>query len=483
MTTLIGGGRRRGREGSGDVRALSRAERPGAARSRLLPQGRPEAEGVPRQISRVRHQDVDAGRAGQSRGGREGNPRARDAARAGAVDQRREPRCRQDLQPGGGGETCRSSSPDFDWDAWAKELGVADVKAVVVAQPSYFKAMVGDRRRAAGRSVEAVHEVPCRQRARAVPQSGVRGGQVRLLRPHAAGHEGDAAAVEAGREQPRYGARRDARARSTSTSTSSRKPRRGWNGWSRTCAARSAKASTSSSGWAPRRRRKRRPSSPAFRPKIGYPSKWRDYSKVEIKPDDLVGNMIRAWMADSVYLLGKAGKPMDPEDWGMTPQTVNAYYNPVRNEIVFPAAILQPPFFDIGRRRRGELRRHRRRHRPRDGPRLRRSGPALRRQGPAARLVDGEGRRGVHEARARGWSPSIRRMEALPGLKVNGELTLGENIGDLTGVTISHRAYELSLGGKPAPVDRRHDRRSALLLRLGPGVAGQVSVTMRCGSR
>jgi putative endopeptidase len=85
----------------------------------------------------------------------------------------------------------------------------------------------------------------------------------------------------------------------------------------------------------------------AFRPKIGYPSKWRDYSKVEIRPDDLVGNMIRGWMAESVYQLGKAGKPIDPEEWGMTPQTVNAYYNAVRNEIVFPAAILQPPFFDM----------------------------------------------------------------------------------------------------------------------------------------
>ena len=119
-----------------------------------------------------------------------------------------------------------------------------------------------------------------------------------------------------------------------------------------------------------------------FRPKIGYPNKWRDYSKLEIKPDDLVGNMIArvAWRTASISS-AKAGKPVDPEDWGMTPQTVNAYYNPVRNEIVFPAAILQPPFFDpdaddavnyggIGAR-----------HRPRDGPRLRRPGPPLRREG------------------------------------------------------------------------------------------------------
>ena len=84
-----------------------------------------------------------------------------------------------------------------------------------------------------------------------------------------------------------------------------------------------------------------------FRPKVGYPSKWRDYSKLEIKNDDLVGNVIRAFTTENNYQLGKAGKPIDPEQWGMTPQTINAYYNPVRNEIVFPAAILQPPFFNL----------------------------------------------------------------------------------------------------------------------------------------
>ena len=84
-----------------------------------------------------------------------------------------------------------------------------------------------------------------------------------------------------------------------------------------------------------------------FRPKIGYPNKWRDYSKLEIKKDDLVGNVMRAFIAENEYQLGKVGKPIDPEQWGMTPQTVNAYYNPVRNEIVFPAAILQPPFFNL----------------------------------------------------------------------------------------------------------------------------------------
>ena len=84
-----------------------------------------------------------------------------------------------------------------------------------------------------------------------------------------------------------------------------------------------------------------------FTPKIGYPNKWRDYSALEVKADDLVGNVERANQLESERQVAKLGKPVDRDEWLMTPQTVNAYYNPVKNEIVFPAAILQPPFFDV----------------------------------------------------------------------------------------------------------------------------------------
>ena len=144
----------------------------------------------------------------------------------------------------------------------------------------------------------------------------------------------------------------------------------------------------------------------AFRPKIGYPTKWRDYSAVEIRKDDLVGNMTRALSADAAYQLGKVGKPVDPEEWSITPQTVNAYYNPVRNEIVFPAAILQPPFFDMAADDAVNYGGYRRRDRPRNGPRLRRPGPALRRQGRVARLVDGARTRRSSCAAPRAWSPT-----------------------------------------------------------------------------
>jgi endothelin-converting enzyme len=161
--------------------------------------------------------------------------------------------------------------------------------------------------------------------------------------------------------------------------------------------------------------------------------------------------MLRAWMADSLFQLNKAGKPIDPEEWGMTPQTVNAYYNPVRNEIVFPAAILQPPFFDmeaddaVNYGGIGGVIGHEMGHGFDDQGRRYDAKGQLRDWWTAK---DGE----EFTRRAKGLVDQYSSMEALPGLKVNGELTLGENIGDLTGVTISHRAYEMSLGGKPAPV-------------------------------
>jgi putative endopeptidase len=189
----------------------------------------------------------------------------------------------------------------------------------------------------------------------------------------------------------------------------------------------------------------------AFRPKVGYPSKWRDYSTVAIRRDDLVGNMTRALLAGAAFDLGKVGKPVDPEEWGMTPQTVNAYYNPVRNEIVFPAAILQPPFFDMGADDAvnyggiGAVIGHEMGHGFDDQGRRFDAKGVLRDWWTAK---DGE----EFLRRARGLVAQYSAIEALPGLKVNGELTLGENIGDLTGVVIAHRAYQIALEGRAAPV-------------------------------
>jgi putative endopeptidase len=187
-----------------------------------------------------------------------------------------------------------------------------------------------------------------------------------------------------------------------------------------------------------------------FTPKVGYPNKWRDYSKLEIRKDDLVGNMQRAFMAENAFQLGKAGKPIDPEQWGMTPQTINAYYNPVRNEIVFPAAILQPPFFNLDADDAanyggiGAIIGHEMGHGFDDQGRRFDASGTLRDWWTKQDEAE-------YQKRAKVLVEQFNQFEPLPGLHVNGELTLGENIADLTGLIVSHRAYQLSLKGAPAP--------------------------------
>jgi predicted metalloendopeptidase len=188
-----------------------------------------------------------------------------------------------------------------------------------------------------------------------------------------------------------------------------------------------------------------------FSPKIGYPKKWRDYSSLQVRRDDLVGNVQRAAAFEWNRGLAKLGKPVDRDEWHMTPQTVNAYYNPSMNEVVFPAAILQPPFFNrvaddavnyggIGAVIGHEV------------------GHGFDDQGSK---WDGAGNlrdwwtpadRSEFDRRTAALAAQFDRFEPLPGFKVNGRFTLGENIGDLSGVTIAYAAYHLSLGGKQAPL-------------------------------
>jgi predicted metalloendopeptidase len=188
-----------------------------------------------------------------------------------------------------------------------------------------------------------------------------------------------------------------------------------------------------------------------FTAKIGYPSKWRDYSALEIRPDDLVGNVRRAREFEHRYQAGKLTRPVDRTEWGMTPQTVNAYYRPSQNEIVFPAAILQPPFFDpasddaVNFGAIGAIIGHEISHGFDD-------------QG---RKFDGDGRlrdwwtaedADKYHARAAVLVKQYSAFAPLPDLHINGELTLGENIADLAGLVIAYRAYRLSLGGKEPPL-------------------------------
>ncbi len=188
----------------------------------------------------------------------------------------------------------------------------------------------------------------------------------------------------------------------------------------------------------------------AFRPKIGYPDKWRDYSALQVRAGDAFGNSTRAQVFEWQRQLSRLGQPTDRDEWRMTPQTVNAYYNPTFNEIVFPAAILQPPFFDP-------------------------NADAAVNYGGIGGVIGHEMGHGFDDqgskSDARGvlrtwWLPEDeqafrKRVDslaaqfdefvALPDLKVNGRLTLGENIGDLGGLTVSYEAYHLSLNGHKPP--------------------------------
>lgn len=188
-----------------------------------------------------------------------------------------------------------------------------------------------------------------------------------------------------------------------------------------------------------------------FTPKIGYPDKWTDYSALEIKAGDLVGNYMRFNQWQLTRNIEKLGKPIDRSEWHMTPQTVNAYYNPVMNEIVFPAAILQPPFFNLDAEDAvnyggiGAVIGHE-------------IGHGFDDQGAK---YDGDGNlrnwwtesdQAQFKKRGEKFSAQYSAFEVFEGEFVNGDLTLGENIGDLGGLTIAYKAYQLSLNGKKSPV-------------------------------
>ncbi|WP_208861869.1 M13 family metallopeptidase [Duganella sacchari] len=188
-----------------------------------------------------------------------------------------------------------------------------------------------------------------------------------------------------------------------------------------------------------------------FTTKIGYPNKWRDYSALVVVKDDLVGNRLRSRAFEYAKEVNKLGKPIDRDEWGMTPQTVNAYYNPEMNEIVFPAVILQPPFFNadaddaVNYGAIGAVIGHEISHGFDD-------------QGAQ---YDGDGNlrdwwtKADHKNFAAKTKMLVKQYNAyspVKGYHVNGELTLGENIADNSGAAIAYKAYLLSLNGQPAPV-------------------------------
>jgi endothelin-converting enzyme len=339
--------------------------------------------------------------------------------------------------------------PGFDWAAWTTELGVNAVPSLVVNQPSYVKALAA-----------VVNEVPVAAWKPYLKASLLNGFAPYLNTAIVDAEFGFYHTTLRGvkEQQPRWKRavntlngnmgemlgklyverhfRPEAKARMEALVANLREAYRlgidrlEWMG--------------------PETRKEAQAKLARFTPKIGYPNRWRDYAQLEIRNDDLAGNVMRAFLHENTYQLRKAGQPIDPEQWGMTPQTVNAYYNPVRNEIVFPAAILQPPFFNLDADDAvnyggiGAVIGHEMGHGFDDQGRRFDATGALRDWWTKADETE-------YQKRATLLVDQFNEFEPLPGLTVNGQLTLGENIADLTGLVISYQAYQLSLKGAPAP--------------------------------
>jgi len=189
----------------------------------------------------------------------------------------------------------------------------------------------------------------------------------------------------------------------------------------------------------------------AYMLKVGYPDHWRDYSALSVTRDDLVGDIKNATEFEWKRELARIDNPVDRTEWGMSVPTNNAYYNPTLNEIVFPAGILQPPFFDANAD---------------DAVNYGEIGATIGHEishgfDDQGSKYDGTGTlkdwwtpqdRKNFDARTAAFAAQYDEYEPLPGIHINGKLTLGENIADLAGLVIAYKAYHLSLGGKPAPV-------------------------------
>ncbi|WP_077553704.1 M13 family metallopeptidase [Rhodanobacter sp. B04] len=193
-----------------------------------------------------------------------------------------------------------------------------------------------------------------------------------------------------------------------------------------------------------------------FVPKIGYPDKWRDWSGLTLVPDNYFANVHAADKFNYDYRVAKIGKPVDRTEWGMTPQTVNAYYSPQQNEIVFPAAILQPPFFDakaddaINYGGIGAVIGHEMGHGYDD------QGSKFDAQGNNVNWWTDADRQ-AFEARTAKLAAQFDSYEPLPGKHVNGQLTMGENIGDLGGLNAAYTALQMALSKNPAEAKKKID--------------------------
>jgi predicted metalloendopeptidase len=207
--------------------------------------------------------------------------------------------------------------------------------------------------------------------------------------------------------------------------------------------------------------------------KVGYPDQWRDYSRLAIARDDLVGNVLRAREFSHEFEVNKLGKPVDRKEWGMTPQTVNAYYNPEMNEVVFPAARLQYPLYD-----------------PDAEPAINYGAVGISIGHEISHAFDDQGAQFDGDGNLRNWwtkedgekfaargkvlVAQYGAYSPVPGYTLNGELTLGENIADNAGAIMATRAYKISLNGKPGPVIDGFSAEQRLFMGLAQARRGKA---------
>jgi len=343
----------------------------------------------------------------------------------------------------------RSEAPGFDWRAWAAPQGVGTQKEWIIAQPSFFKSFAA-----------LVPTTPLATwKAWMAAQLITEDAQL-LSRPFADAHFALFATTLTGQQVQRDRWKRGVQLINGTVGQALGRlyvekhfPAAAKARVERmiTTMVEAYRQSIAAVPWmTPPTRQAALAKLAKFSSKVGYPDSWRDYGRLRVVPGDLVGSVERARLLESEYQVAKLGRSVDHKEWLMTPQTVNAYYDPPTNEIVFPAAILQPPFFDPAAD---------------DAVNYGSIGAVIGHE--IGHGFDDQGRRFDGNGRLRDWwTPAdeaefkrrtdllvaeFNAFSPLPGITVNGELTLGENIGDLGGLTIAYKAWKLSLGGKPAP--------------------------------
>ena len=344
-------------------------------------------------------------------------------------------------------------APNVSWDDFVDGLDAREAfEQVVVGQPSYLEGLSGAARR--GHRIDdlkhwlAFHVVALR---RAPADQGAGRRRVRLHRPGHLRAPREPRALEAWRLPRRGFDRRGRRPAVCRASTSRPRPRSGCSSWSANLVEAFRRSFEGLDWMGPQTREQALAKLASFTPKVGYPDRWRDYSALSHRRRPRRQRPPRQRVR-ARRQLDKLGGPIDRDEWLMLPQTVNAYYHPLMNEIVFPAGILQPPFFDLDADDAvnyggiGAVIGHEIGHGFDD------QGSRYDATGSAARLVDRGGPGPVRRAHP-GPDRPVQQLSpiAAPDEKVNGALTVGENIGDLGGLAIGYSAYRIATEGEDAP--------------------------------